>query len=150
MSFVDGSNIPMTIRPVEGTYNKGQGDYNCGVAGLCSRDLKQVVADELKYWADGQVVGTKSACSATNDPKMCCSGAFNTPQTCPKSNFPDKFYGDLKRVCKSSKISFINNSFILGPTTYLYAYDDRTSTFTCRPAGGRSSPDYRLTFCETG
>jgi len=137
VSFVDGSNIPIIVEPVEGTYEKRPGDvkFDCEAAGKCSKDLKDVVVDELKYKVDGNVVGTLSACSATKDPKYCCTGEFDKPETCKSSNFPAKFYSDLKAIC---------------PTTYLYAYDDHSSTYTCKPAGGKSSPNYKITFCATG
>lgn len=100
VSFVDGSNIPITIKPIDGTYEHHDGQYNCAAAGECSRDLRHVVDDSLKFVVDGHVVGTKSACSATHEPKFCCTGEYNKPETCKKSNFPDKYYGDLKKVCK--------------------------------------------------
>ena len=59
-----------------------------------------------------------------NSPDQCCSGAFNTPQTCPQANI--KTYWMFKNAC---------------PTAYAYAYDDHTSTFFCKNTG------YNVYFC---
>ena len=72
---------------------------------------------------DGSVIACKSACLALNQPQYCCTGAFGTPATCPPTNYSMIF----KNQC---------------PQAYSYAYDDKTSTFTC-PTGA----DYLITFC---
>ncbi|CAD5228518.1 unnamed protein product [Bursaphelenchus okinawaensis] len=132
ISFVDGSSIPMSMEPIEGTYKKlTDNKYECAKAGECSGDLKDTVPEIMKYKKNGVVLGTYSACSATNDPKLCCAGEYNTPDKCKGEDFPPEYYKDLKAVC---------------PTSYMYAYDDKTSTFTCR-GNGRLSPDYKITFC---
>ncbi|CAD5228520.1 unnamed protein product [Bursaphelenchus okinawaensis] len=137
ISFVDGSNIPVSMKPVGDFTKTGTTQYSCGEAGECSKDLKTVVPANLQYKVDGKVVGTLSACSATNEPQYCCSGAFNTPQTCnATTSFPADYYTDLKKIC---------------PTVYMYAYDDPTSTFTCKGKAPTTSPNYEIYFCtESG
>ena len=72
---------------------------------------------------DGRVIACKSACLALNQPQYCCAGAFSTPATCPPTNYSMIF----KNQC---------------PQASSYAYDDKTSTFTC-PTGA----NYLITFC---
>lgn len=75
---------------------------------------------------DGEagVVACKSACEAFGLDEYCCSGEFGSPQTCRPS-----FYSTIfKTAC---------------PRAYSYAYDDGSSTFTCK------AYDYSLTFCPT-
>ncbi|VVB10088.1 unnamed protein product [Arabis nemorensis] len=120
VSLVDGYNIPMTIVPNGGV----TGDGNCKAAG-CAVELNGVCPSQLKVTveADGGVaVACKSACEAFGTPEYCCSGAFGTPDTCK----PSEYSGFFKEAC---------------PTSYSYAYDDGTSTFTC------SGADYVITFC---
>ncbi|CAD5228514.1 unnamed protein product [Bursaphelenchus okinawaensis] len=136
VSYVDGSNIPVVMQPVDGTFtpDSSQGQYYCAEAGACSQDLKTVVVAELQDNVNGQLVGSLSACLATGDAQYCCTGAYDTPETCPTSNFPPQYYSDLKAVC---------------PTAYMYAYDDTTSTFSCK-GSSNPSPDYTVTFCPGG
>jgi len=70
----------------------------------------------------GHVVGCKSACMAFNKPEYCCTGDFNSPNKCEPSSYSKVF----KASC---------------PMAYSYAYDDETSTFTCKGA------DYLISFC---
>ncbi|KAF5455760.1 hypothetical protein F2P56_025306 [Juglans regia] len=119
VSLVDGYNLPMQVVPQGGT---GQ---NCTTTG-CISDLNDSCPSELKVTsaeADGNVA-CKSACEAFGQPQYCCSGAYATPDTCKPSTYSQIF----KSAC---------------PHAYSYAYDDRTSTFTC------ASADYTITFCPT-
>ncbi|TFK19624.1 Osmotin thaumatin-like protein [Coprinopsis marcescibilis] len=123
VSMVDGYNLPMRI-----TNNKG-----CPVT-ECAVDLGPNCPGPIKGPFDnaGFPVGCKTACSANLDgnplnSRNCCSGNFNTPQTCPSSGV--QFYDYFKRNC---------------PLAYAYAYDDQSSTFTCN-SGLRA--DYTVTFC---
>ncbi|XP_021827721.1 thaumatin-like protein 1 isoform X1 [Prunus avium] len=65
----------------------------------------------------------KSACLAFNKPKYCCTPPNDKPKTCPPTNYSRLF----KTQC---------------PQAYSYAYDDKSSTFTCN-----ARPDYLITFC---
>ncbi|MCB9584675.1 MAG: thaumatin family protein [Polyangiaceae bacterium] len=124
ISLVDGYNLPLTIRPVAGTFNpRGEGDpYDCGSPG-CTSDLNQTCPAELqKKNAQGGVVGCASACEIFQTDEYCCRGAHNTPQTCPPFSYSELF----KSAC---------------PTAYSYAYDDQTSTYTC------FGEDYDIVFC---
>lgn len=130
VSLVDGYNLPMLVTPQGGSGN------NCTTTG-CIGDLNSACPTELKMMnslssnsnsegGDGtnECVACKSACEALKDDKYCCSGAYNTPQTCSPSPYSQYF----KSAC---------------PRAYSYAYDDGTSTFTC------ASADYIITFCPT-
>ncbi|EPS74290.1 hypothetical protein M569_00470, partial [Genlisea aurea] len=115
VSLVDGFNIPMLIIPKGG---RGGGGGSCSATG-CLVDLNAACPVEL---AINGGVGCRSACEAFGDPIYCCSGEFNRPETCHPSLYSQFF----KSAC---------------PRSYSYAYDDRTSTFTC------ASADYIIVFC---
>ncbi|KAK8483173.1 hypothetical protein V6N13_058946 [Hibiscus sabdariffa] len=119
VSLVDGYNIPMLVVPQGGT---GQNCTNTG----CVVDLNGSCPSELKVMStDGRDgLACKSACEAFGDPQYCCSGAYGTPDTCKPSSYSEVF----KTAC---------------PRAYSYAYDDKTSTFTCANA------DYTITFCPS-
>uniref|UniRef100_A0A1I7ZK46 Thaumatin-like protein n=1 Tax=Steinernema glaseri TaxID=37863 RepID=A0A1I7ZK46_9BILA len=79
-----------------------------------------------------QVVACKSACLKFNTDQYCCRGAFDTRETCKASEWPKDYPKIFKDDC---------------PTAYSYAYDDHTSTFTCRGNNGALSAAYLITFC---
>lgn len=120
VSLVDGYNVPMLVVP-----QGGDSGGNCSSTG-CVVDLNGACPSELKVASvDGkQGVACKSACEAFATPEYCCSGAYGTPDTCKPSSYSQIF----KSAC---------------PRAYSYAYDDKTSTFTC------ASADYTITFCPT-
>ncbi|KAF3956505.1 hypothetical protein CMV_018372 [Castanea mollissima] len=121
VSLVDGYNLPMLVVPQGG---KGQ---NCTSIG-CVSDLNESCPSELKVTSTaggGESVACKSACAALDLDQYCCRGAYGTSDTCKPSTYSQIF----KTAC---------------PRAYSYAYDDKTSTFTCG-----SSPDYTITFCPT-
>lgn len=112
VSLVDGYNLPLNVVPsVSG----------CGIPG-CVRDLNDSCPTELQEIVNGQVVACLSACEKFNTDLYCCRGAYSTPDTCHPTNYSQIF----KAAC---------------PTSYSYAYDDASSTFTC------SGADYQITFC---
>lgn len=116
VSLVDGYNLPMLVVPQKGTSGK------CGATG-CLVDLNGACPTELKVVARGTgSVACRSACEAFGDPRYCCSEAYATPDTCGPSLYSLFF----KHAC---------------PRAYSYAYDDKTSTFTCPNA------DYLIIFC---
>lgn len=120
VSLVDGYNLPMLVVPQGG----GSGG-NCSTTG-CVVDLNGACPSELKVvsTSDGSEVACKSACEAFGEAQYCCRGAFGNPDTCKPSPYSQLF----KHAC---------------PRAYSYAYDDRTSTFTCESA------DYVITFCPS-
>ncbi|CAA3029265.1 Hypothetical predicted protein [Olea europaea subsp. europaea] len=116
VSLVDGYNVPMLVIP------QGGSGANCTSTG-CVVDLNGVCPSELRVTSsDGDNVACKSACEAFGQEKYCCSGAYATPDTCTPSSYSQIF----KSAC---------------PRAYSYAYDDKTSTFTC------AGVDYIITFC---
>ncbi|KAI3464823.1 hypothetical protein Pfo_021486 [Paulownia fortunei] len=118
VSLVDGYNLPMLVVP------QGGSGVNCSNTG-CLVDLNGGCPSELRVTSvDGKGVACKSACEAFRKDQYCCSGAYGTPDVCKPSQYSQLF----KNAC---------------PHAYSYAYDDRTSTFTCTGA------DYIITFCPS-
>ncbi|CAL8136779.1 unnamed protein product [Prunus armeniaca] len=118
VSLVDGFNLPMSVAPQGGT-----GECN---ASTCPADVNKVCPAELQVkGSDGSVIACKSACLAFNQPQYCCTPPNDKPETCPPTEYSKIF----KDQC---------------PQAYSYAYDDKSSTFTC---SGR--PDYLITFCPS-
>ncbi|XP_047331986.1 thaumatin-like protein 1 [Impatiens glandulifera] len=113
VSLVDGFNLPVNVVP------SGSGCKSTG----CPVDINAACPNELAIMNGGAKIGCKSACLAFGKPEFCCSGSFATPDVCKPSNYSQIF----KNSC---------------PQAYSYAYDDKTSTFTC-PNGG----NYQITFC---
>lgn len=107
VSLVDGFNLPMVVKPVN-----GQG--NCSSAG-CDGDLRDNCPSELAVKVGGRTVACRSACDVFNTDQYCCRGQFGNPATCQPTFYSKKF----KAAC---------------PTAYSYAYDDPTSIFTCSNA----------------
>ncbi|XP_057441515.1 thaumatin-like protein 1 [Lotus japonicus] len=116
VSLVDGFNLPLSLTP--------QGGSGGCSSTSCSVNVNSVCPPELAVkGSDGSVIACKSACLAFNRPDYCCTGSFGNPQSCPPSNYSKVFKGQC-------------------PQAYSYAYDDKSSTFTC---SGR--PNYAITFC---
>ena len=136
VSLVDGYNLPVAIEPVGGTYESGAGIcQTCG----CNKDLNEICPYELRVVYNGWTVGCKSACSALREARYCCAGEYNcsphadwcAPGTkpCDPNTWPTNYASIFKQAC---------------PTSYSYAYDDPSSTFSCR---GNPQVDYRVVFC---
>ena len=117
VSLVDGFNLPVSVAPQGGSAGCGATSCPANVNAVCPEQLA------VKSPSDGSVVACKSACLAFNQPQYCCTGDFGSPDTCPPTEYSKIF----KDQC---------------PQAYSYAYDDKTSTFTC--TGGA---DYTITFC---
>ncbi|XP_078153742.1 pathogenesis-related thaumatin-like protein 3.5 [Carex rostrata] len=118
ISLVDGYNLPISITPVNGNKNGGG---NCSVAG-CNSDLRDHCPNELAVKVKGKTVACRSACDVFDTDQYCCRGSYGGPSTCPPTNYSKPF----KAAC---------------PGAYSYAYDDRSSLFTC------TQGDYIITFC---
>ncbi|KAG9133949.1 hypothetical protein Leryth_004652 [Lithospermum erythrorhizon] len=120
VSLVDGYNLPIVALPRE-VYGRCNAtgcvsDLNMG----CPRELQVVGGGGIE--GGGTVIACKSACEAFGLDQYCCSGQFSNPNTCQPS-----FYSTIfKRAC---------------PRAYSYAYDDGTSTFTCK------ANEYAIIFC---
>ncbi|PIA31148.1 hypothetical protein AQUCO_05200031v1 [Aquilegia coerulea] len=104
VSLVDGFNLPLSIKPING---RG----NCTTAG-CDGDLRLDCPSELAVKANGKTVACRSACDVFNTDEYCCRGTYGNPSTCKPTFYSKKF----KSAC---------------PTSYSYAYDDPSSIFTC-------------------
>ncbi|XP_061336682.1 thaumatin-like protein 1b, partial [Gastrolobium bilobum] len=116
VSNVDGFNVPISVTP-----QGGSGECKTS---SCPNNINKVCPAELQMkGSDGSAIACKSACLALNQHQYCCTGDFNTAEKCPPTKYSDIF----KQQC---------------PDAYSYAYDDKTSTFTCF-----SKPDYAITFC---
>ncbi|RHN56373.1 putative thaumatin [Medicago truncatula] len=122
VSMVDGYNLPMLVLP-RGVYGKSA----CNATG-CVTDINRGCPKELQVVGgdgfQGSVIGCKSACEAFGSDQYCCSGQYANPTTCQPS-----FYSTIfKKAC---------------PRAYSYAFDDGTSTFTCK------AYEYDIVFCPT-
>lgn len=117
ISNVDGFNVPIQIQPANAP------TPSCAVV-TCAADINAACPPELAAKAaDGATVGCKSACLAFNTDQFCCRGEYGTPDRCGPSGYSQFF----KQMC---------------PQAYSYAYDDKSSTFTCA-----SGANYQITFC---
>lgn len=129
VSLVDGYNLPIQIRLIQGTFRKvSDSKYDCNAAG-CYKDLNEICPNELAVWSNGWKVACKSACLAFNTDQYCCRGAYDRPETCKSSNWPVNYPAVFKQAC---------------PDAYSYAYDDQSSTFTCH---GNPTTGYEVVFC---
>ncbi|KAE9552436.1 hypothetical protein FO519_004344 [Halicephalobus sp. NKZ332] len=115
VSLVDGFNVQVQIK----AYN-GEGD--CRTIGGCHADIISQCPNELRRNRNGHTVECLSACTAFGKEEYCCTGSHNSAQSCPPTNY-SRFFKDR---C---------------PTDYSYAFDDATSTFTCKHA------NYEVIFC---
>ena len=114
VNLVDGFNVPVSVAP--------QGGSGCSSTG-CPANINSGCPPELMAKAaDGSVVGCKSACTAFNADQYCCRGDYGSPEECKPTNYSMMF----KSRC---------------PQAYSYAFDDKSSTFTCTGA------NYLITFC---
>ncbi|XP_052184971.1 pathogenesis-related thaumatin-like protein 3.5 isoform X2 [Diospyros lotus] len=120
VSMVDGYNLPLVASPqtaVSGGCNATGCVANINMG--CPKELQVVGGDGGE---EGGVVACKSACEAFGLDQYCCAGEFANPTTCRPS-----FYSSIfKRAC---------------PRAYSYAFDDGTSTFTCK------ANEYAIVFC---
>ncbi|PIN02775.1 hypothetical protein CDL12_24697 [Handroanthus impetiginosus] len=118
VSIVDGYNLPVVAAPRGGI-------GGCNITG-CVRDINMGCPKELQVVGSdegqGGVVACKSACDAFGLDQYCCSGEFANPTTCR----PSFYSGIFKRAC---------------PRAYSYAFDDASSTFTCKAS------EYAIVFC---
>jgi hypothetical protein len=128
VSFVDGFNVPIVMRPIGGPPNPSN-PFWCVDAG-CSTNINATCPPELqKRNGAGQVVACNSACNAFNTDQFCCRGAFATPETCRPEQWPVNYTRVFKNGC---------------PKAYSYAYDDPSSTFFCRDC------NYQIIFGNAG
>ncbi|KAL6656273.1 hypothetical protein ACP70R_007099 [Stipagrostis hirtigluma subsp. patula] len=114
VSLVDGYNLPVVAIP-----RSPQGA--CNATG-CMADLNRSCPRELQVECGGGAIACRSACEAFGQDRYCCSGAYGTPDACR----PTAYSSIFKSAC---------------PRAYSYAYDDKTSTFTCK------ADDYTIAFC---
>lgn len=116
VSLVDGFNVPVSIVPQGGGQGCNSTSCPANVNAACPPDLAM-------KGSDGSVIGCKSACLAFNRPEFCCTGPYDSPATCKPTSYSLFF----KNQCEQA---------------YSYAFDDKTSTFTCA-----ASKVYVITFC---
>ncbi|CAN0922814.1 Pathogenesis-related thaumatin-like protein 3.5 [Linum grandiflorum] len=124
VSIVDGYNLPLVASPTgaQGACNATGCVYDLNLG--CPKELQVVGQGTEGIDGGGGVIGCKSACEAFGLEQYCCSGQYANPTTCRPS-----FYSSIfKQAC---------------PTAYSYAFDDGTSTFTCK------SSDYSIIFCPS-
>lgn len=123
VSLVDGFNLPVRIEPqmINGLDELIKLDARhcrrseCTNLPTCPDKLQE--KDEK-----GKVVACSSSCSKFGDDEFCCTGKFNTAETCTISDYATI----IKNVC---------------PDSYSYAFDDATSVYGCR------ANSYQIVFC---
>ena len=131
VSLVDGYNLPIQIKPIEGTYRKvSDSPYDCNPAG-CYSDLNAICPQELQVWNYNinWIIACKSACLKFNTDQYCCRGAYASHESCNPKNWPVNYAAIFKQAC---------------PTAYSHAYDDESSSFTCQ---GNPTTGYEIVFC---
>ncbi|KAI5476819.1 Thaumatin, pathogenesis-related protein [Pseudohyphozyma bogoriensis] len=122
VSGVDGTDLPVSITNTVGCTQP-----------TCQFDINTICPSELSvYDTNGSVIGCNSACAANldgdaADSPNCCSGSYDTPETCPSSGV--EYYSTFKNAC---------------PDYYFYAYDDNSSLWTCASS---LEAAYTVTFC---
>ena len=148
VSLVDGYNLPLSITPMEGTFQlrpDSDAQFDCQMAG-CVADLNESCPNELRVYSSEEsssssssnqvaaaaatIVACQSACAAFDTDEFCCRGSFSTAETCPPFDYSKTF----KASC---------------PRAYSYAYDDQSSLFTCLGAAPGES-GYIVEFCPGG
>lgn len=116
ISLVDGYNLPLSIVPINPKKAGGDPSKDCGVPKCATLPKCPAGYNVPQYGA------CQSQCSKTNDDKYCCRGAFADRGKCVTSKVSDA----TKKAC---------------PDAYSYAYDDATSTYSCKATG------YTVVFC---
>ncbi|XP_059668989.1 thaumatin-like protein 1b [Cornus florida] len=116
VSLIDGFSLPVSIIPQGGSGSCSPSSCPADVNAECPADLA------VKN-SDGATISCKTACLAFDQPRYCCTGAYNTEATCPPTNYSQYF----EKKC---------------PLASSNAYGVTTSTFTCN---GR--PTKAITFC---
>ncbi|KAJ1419956.1 Thaumatin family [Sesbania bispinosa] len=79
VSLVDGFNLPITIKPVNGS-------GNCSTAG-CDGDLRKNCPSQLAAKQGDKVFACRSACDVFNTDEYCCRGAYESRGACLSSNY---------------------------------------------------------------
>jgi hypothetical protein len=120
ISLVDGFNLPMVVAPAE-KISLPNGDSRLCATPSCS-SLPSCPSGFETYDDQGKVSGCMSACTKFKTDEYCCTGAYNSPNTCKSNDYASA----VKATC---------------PDVYTYAYDDYTSAFMC------TSTTYTVTFC---
>uniref|UniRef100_A0A0E0M2Y5 Thaumatin-like protein n=1 Tax=Oryza punctata TaxID=4537 RepID=A0A0E0M2Y5_ORYPU len=121
VSLVDGYNLPVVAIP-RAQQGTAAAAAACNTTG-CMADLNRSCPRELQVDCGGGAIACRSACEAFGQDRYCCSGEYGTPAACQ----PTAYSAIFKSAC---------------PRAYSYAYDDSTSTFTCKAAY-----DYTIAFC---
>ncbi|ORZ22094.1 thaumatin [Absidia repens] len=123
ISFVDGFNLPMKIVPIGGSSgnssNSSSTGYECGTP-TCSSI--PTCPDDMKIYTDGKYTSCQSACAKYGTDEYCCTGSYNDSDKCTSNSYSKA----VKDEC---------------PSAYSYAYDDKTSTYSCVAKG------YDVVFC---
>lgn len=114
VSLVDGFNLPVLVI--------AQGGLRGCNTTSCPSDVNKVCPPNFAVkGSDGSVIACKSARLALDQPEYCCTGPFASADKCP----PTPYSVIFKNQC---------------PQAYSYAYDYRTSTFTC--SGEQTIPSH--------
>lgn len=122
ISFVAGFNLPIVVAPVKKVVPSGPGVTETYCTTSSCTTLPSCPAGFETFDDQGNVSGCMSACTKFNTDEYCCTGAFNSPNTCSTNSFASA----VSAAC---------------PDVYSYAYDDVDSAFLC------TYNAYTVTYC---
>lgn len=138
-SFVDGYSMPLRLE-----YKTGGGGFTT-LLGTMSEAACAAAGGKQLHDASGGFAGCQSPCSATDDPKACCAGAYDTPETCHPGGTPAS--AAVPGWCDAISKMFAKDGKRVG---YCYAYDDDAGSITDHERGltDQSAPRIKVTFCD--
>jgi hypothetical protein len=126
VSLVDGSNLPMWINITKGDTKDTINSNGCSAAG-CTKDVNTTCPSELRVRnSAGTVIACRAACAIFPTDQYCCRNALASAEKCNPANWPVNY----AKVFKDAE-----------PFAYSYAFDDATSTLTCK-----KECNYRIVF----
>jgi hypothetical protein len=169
-SLVDGWSVPVSMKPVPGTYNEqpdpGIGSWWCEEDGctdgqpVCP-DSYKVEGSPLSCWSPCMAAKNAGSADAT---KLCCTCSLTDPITCPDAAcaggygctpyhdpaYPadmvcDPWNKDAARAWDATAQSYIANVKATCPKVYSWQFSDVAGTFNCRKTDGLV--DYVIEFC---
>lgn len=171
VSAVDGWSVPVSIRPVAGSFNP-EPDPGMDAAMWCGTGAGIFDAETCPeaYRVEGSPSSCWSPCAhakrtgAADAAKLCCTCSFAASITCPDPAceggygctpyhdpaYPagmtcDPWSKDASRAWDATAISYIDAVRKVSPHVYSWPFDDAAATYHCRRTEGLA--DYAIEFC---
>ena len=178
-SLVDGWNIPMTMTPVDGTYNTSGNSSNHWCRTVGQRFLPTCPSKYMTTFGGCQSpchYAENSGSSDAEQAKVCCV-ALNKmkhpnctcPEKCMKGGFGCSPIGSLTNGCNfppdmvcdpnstdptrawdETQKSYIDAVHHGSPRSYAWQFDDRKGIFKCKAKTTGDTLQYTITFCPRG